>query len=215
MKLNKIDIPTWDELFSILVPEWYRDSKFGIYTYWGVYSVPAFSTGRASSDKYSMTMYIPLPSERRFLGIHEYHVAQYGDLHQFGYKDFLPLWKAERWDPDYWADLLLESWTRFVELNAEHHDSFPLWSSNYSEWNAAMMEPKRDIVAEFEKCIRFRGLRLLISLNNVRNWRWYKHAYGHIPPFHIEDTRYARIGGIYPPPHHPGENLSDEYVRFW
>ncbi len=215
MKLNKTNIPTWDELLAIPVPEWYRDSKLGIYMHWGVYSVPAFSTGRASSDKYSMAMYTPLPNEKRFAGIHEYHLAQYGDPHKFGYKDFVPLWKAEKWDPDYWADLFLESGAQFVGINAEHHDSFPLWNSQYSEWNAARMGPKRDIVSELEKCIRIRGLRLFISLHNVRNWRWYEHAYGHRPPFDIEDKQYAKIGGIYPPPHHPGENLSNEYVKFW
>ena len=33
--------PSWNSLKNIKTPQWLRDGKFGIYTHWGVYSVPA------------------------------------------------------------------------------------------------------------------------------------------------------------------------------
>ena len=129
MKPNKTDIPTWDEFFAISVPEWYRDSKFGIYMHWGVYSVPAFSTGRASSDKYSMAMYIPLPSEKRFAGIHEHHLAQYGDPHKFGYKDYIPLPPYNKNDEDDIFDEAIDSINKSVKYEETNNYTkiFPLY----------------------------------------------------------------------------------------
>lgn len=33
--------PTWESNESHPLPQWYDDSKFGIFIHWGVYSVPA------------------------------------------------------------------------------------------------------------------------------------------------------------------------------
>ena len=33
--------PTWNSLKKWHTPQWLRDGKFGIYTHWGVYAVPA------------------------------------------------------------------------------------------------------------------------------------------------------------------------------
>ena len=34
--------PNWESLDKRPVPEWFQDSKFGIFIHWGVYSVPAW-----------------------------------------------------------------------------------------------------------------------------------------------------------------------------
>ncbi len=33
---------TWESLMAYEVPQWFDDAKFGIYTHWGPYSVPAW-----------------------------------------------------------------------------------------------------------------------------------------------------------------------------
>ena len=36
--------PTWESLDTRPLPQWYDDSKIGIFIHWGVFSVPAFSS---------------------------------------------------------------------------------------------------------------------------------------------------------------------------
>ena len=118
--------PTWESLSNYQVPDWYIDGKFGIFIHWGVYSVPAFG-----SEWYPRNMY--LEGSREF----EHHVKTYGPHTEFGYKDFIPQFKAENYDPDHWAELFRKAGARFVVPVAEHHDGFPLYDTDLSEWCAA------------------------------------------------------------------------------
>ncbi len=95
--------PSWDAIAAAYqVPAWYEDAKFGLFIHRGVYSVPAFATGW-----YPREMYIPKGSRR---GIHEQHVKTWGPPDKFGYKDFIPMFKAEKFDPAAWARLFKTSW---------------------------------------------------------------------------------------------------------
>src|SRR5436190_19997657 len=102
--------PTWASLEKFQVPEWYRDAKFGIFIHWGVYSVPAFG-----NEWYPRNMY--KQGSKEF----EHHVATYGPQKQFGYKDFIPQFKAEKYDPSHWAELFRSAGAKFVVPVAEHH----------------------------------------------------------------------------------------------
>ena len=82
------------------VAEWFRDAKFGIYFHWGPYSVPAYD-----NEWYSRNMYI------KGTAVYKYHVAKYGGPEKFGYKDFIPLFTAEKFDADEWADLFQQAAT--------------------------------------------------------------------------------------------------------
>ena len=86
--------PDWESLQKYEVPEWYKDAKFGIFIHWGVYSVPAFG-----SEWYPRDMYREGSDE------YKHHLATYGTQDKFGYKDFVPLFKAEHFDPAAWARL--------------------------------------------------------------------------------------------------------------
>src|SRR5437870_13887905 len=83
-----------DSLQHYEVPEWYRDAKFGIFIHWGVYSVPAFG-----NEWYPRLMYIDGSAE------YKHHIATYGTQDKFGYKDFIPMFKADNFDPAAWAEL--------------------------------------------------------------------------------------------------------------
>ena len=83
---------TWESLGQYRVPEWYERAKFGIFIHWGVYSVPAFD-----SEWYSRNMYIQNSAA------YKHHLATYGKHRDFGYKDFIPMFKAEKFDPAAWA----------------------------------------------------------------------------------------------------------------
>ncbi len=85
---------TWESLEQYDVAKWYQKAKFGIFIHWGLYSIPAFG-----SEWYSRNMYIQGSKE------YEHHIKTYGPQKEFGYKDFIPMFKAEKFDPEVWADL--------------------------------------------------------------------------------------------------------------
>lgn len=120
----------WQSLQQYTPPKWYQESKFGIFIHWGVYSVPAFG-----SEWYSRNMYIQGSPE------FAYHRQHYGDQQVFGYKDLIPLFKAEKWQPAKWAQLFKDAGAQYVVPVAEHHDGFQMYASELSQWNAKQMGP--------------------------------------------------------------------------
>jgi len=152
----------WDSLAAYRTPEWFRDAKFGIFLHWGVYSVPAFA-----NEWYSRNMYI--------VGnpAYEHQVATYGPLSKFGYKDFIPMFKAQHFDPAAWVDLFVNAGARYVVPVAEHCDGFAMYASDMTPWNAAAMGPHRDVVGELATATRARGLRFGVSSHVAEHWWWY------------------------------------------
>ncbi|HVG37719.1 MAG TPA: alpha-L-fucosidase, partial [Pyrinomonadaceae bacterium] len=135
--------PTWDSLKRYTVPDWYQDAKFGIFIHWGLYSVPAFG-----NEWYPRHMYQEGSNEFK------HHVATFGPQNKFGYKDFIPLFKAEKFDPAGWAKLFKESGARYVVPVAEHHDGFAMYDSKHTRWDAKEMGPKRDLIGELAEAVR-------------------------------------------------------------
>ncbi len=150
--------PDWESLKAYSVPEWYKDAKFGIFIHWGVYSVPAFG-----SEWYPRLMYIPGTAEFK------HHVATYGSQEQFGYKDFIPRFKAEKFDPAAWARLFKEAGAKYVVPVFEHHDGFQMYDSALSDWTAAKMGPHRDLQGDLAKAVRAEGLHLGASSHRVEH----------------------------------------------
>ena len=91
----------WDSLRAYRTPEWFRDAKFGIFIHWGVYSVPGFA-----NEWYSRNMYVPGNKA------YEHHRKTYGPQDKFGYKDFIPLFRAEKFDPAAWVKLFADAGAR-------------------------------------------------------------------------------------------------------
>lgn len=150
---------TWESLGNFKVPAWYRDAKFGIFIHWGIYSVPAFA-----NEWYSRCMYIE--GTREF----EHHVATYGPQNKFGYKDFIPMFKAEKFSADAWADLFQKAGAKYVVPVAEHHDGFQMYGSDISHWNAAEMGPCRNVLGELKEAVEKRGMTLGASSHRVEHW---------------------------------------------
>src|SRR5215813_11024304 len=140
--------PNWDSLKGYKIPDWYQDAKFGIFIHWGAYSVPAFG-----NEWYPRNMYVPGSPE------YKHHAATYGSQDKFGYKDFIPMFNAERFDPTAWAELFKKSGAKYVVPVAEHHDGFAMYDSGLSDWTAAKMGPHRDTTGELAKAVRAVGLR--------------------------------------------------------
>ena len=156
---------TWESLGQFQPPKWYRDAKFGIFIHWGVYSVPSFA-----SEWYSRSMYIQ--GTREF----EHHVKTYGPQKEFGYKDFIPMFKAEKFSADAWADLFQKAGAKYVVPVAEHHDGFQMYQSDISHWNAAEMGPCRNVLGELKEAVEKRGMTLGASTHRVEHWFFMGHG---------------------------------------
>lgn len=137
-------------------PEWIMDGKFGIFIHWGLYSVPA-----AGSEWYPRHMYN---------GMLAYHTETWGHPKDFGYKDFIPLFKAERFDPQQWASLFKEAGATYVIPTAEHHDGFAMYDSRLTRWDAKDMGPCRDIIGELGAAVRKQGLKFGVSNHRMEHW---------------------------------------------
>ena len=174
--------PDWISLSRYEVPEWYKDAKLGIFIHWGVYAVPAFG-----SEWYPREMY------RDGSEINKHHVATFGALTKFGYKDFIPMFKAEHFDPQAWAALFKQSGAKYVVPVFEHHDGFAMYDSGLSDWTAAKMGPRRDLVGDLAKAVRAEGLHLGASSHRIEH-DWFLDG-GRKQSSDVNDARFAAFYG--------------------
>ena len=151
--------PARDSLERYRVPAWYQDAKFGIFIVWGIYSVPAFG-----SEWYPRLMYLEGTPE------FQHHLATYGPQSKFGYKDFIPMFRAEKFDPSAWARLFRKAGAQYVVPIAEFHDGFPMYDCSFTDWSAAKMGPRRDILAEVAAAVRKEGMHFGASSHRLEHW---------------------------------------------
>ncbi len=168
------------------VPEWFRNAKFGIWAHWG----PQSSV--EAGDWYARNMYIQ--GERQY----KYHLAHYGHPSKFGFKDVIPAWKAEKFDPDYLVGLYKKAGARYFVSMGVHHDNFDLWNSKHNKWNAVNMGPKKDVVGMFRKAALNHGLRFGVSDHLWISYKWFSVSHGSDKegpmagvPYDGADPRYA------------------------
>lgn len=181
---------SWDSLrHHQAAPEWFRDAKFGIYFHWGVYSVPAFD-----NEWYPRNMH------RKESRAYKHHVERYGDPARFGYHDFVPMFKAERFDAEEWAELFKKAGARFAGPVAEHHDGFAMWASRLTPWNVNDKGPRRDITGELAKALRKRGLRLVTTFHHARN---HQHMINTSDPTALAPDDLKEEGGLQWTGHYP------------
>ncbi len=152
--------PTIESLQQYKTPEWFRDAKLGIYLHWGAYSVAE------RGEWYARKMYQQGTAE------YKHHVKTYGHPSKFGYKNFIPMWKAENWDPDALVALFKKAGAKYFSPAAVHHDNFDLWDSKYHKWNSVNMGPKRDITGEWKQAAEKHGLRFGVTTHLSRAYSW-------------------------------------------
>lgn len=159
---GQIHTEDWTSLRKHQTPDWFLDAKFGIYCHWGPYSVPAFET-----EWYSHRMYVAGDPIRK------YHEMTYGPIDKFGYKDFIPMFRAEQFDAEEWAELFLRAGAKFGGPVSEHADGFAMWDSALTEWDAQDMGPHRDVVGEMATALRKRGLKFIATYHRHWMYAWY------------------------------------------
>lgn len=185
--------PDWESLQTYKVPDWYKDAKFGIFIHWGVYSVPAFG-----SEWYPRLMYLQGSEE------YKHHIATYGPQDKFGYKDFIPMFKAQNYDPAAWARLFKEAGAKYVVPVFEHHDGFAMYDNGLSDWTAVKMGPHRDLWGDLARAVRAEGLHLGASSHRVEHNFFL--GVGRTIPSDVNDPKYA---AFYGPAHRWLENINN------
>ncbi len=204
---------TWESLAKHeKEPEWFKDSKLGIYFHWGPYCVPAFGT-----EWYPYFMYRDIFKPNSIAGkSRSHHLETYGA--DFDYHEFIPMFKGEYYDAQEWAELFVEAGAKFAGPVAQHHDGFAMWDSEVNYWNAKDMGPKKDVLGELYKELRQRGLKTIATFHHARtlqryaqdtlNWQGYDSHFAYGPDL-ITSTTDPKLRYLY------GNVPADEYHEYW
>lgn len=213
--------PNWKSLAKHETPEWFEDAVLGIYFHWGVYSVPAFGCWGGRN------MYMPDGGnsenwghiEDKYKNTYDYVKQVYGEPGtEFGYKDFIPMFKAEKWDPDAWAKLFAEAGVDFAGPVAIHHDGFAMWDSEFAEYNSMDMGPNRDITGEMLEAVRKYDMKTFVSFHQYTNWFFFNPGRKICPPgVDVNNPEYAGLYG--PVREYKGDwqeyPFSEEFQQAW
>jgi len=156
--MGKID---WSALYR-QAPAWFSGAKFGMFFHWGPYSVPA-----CQNEWYSRNMYAKGHVQ------HQWHVAKYGKLKDFGYKDFYKDMSGAAFDPSEWATLVKRTGARYAGPVTEHADNFSMWDSKVNPVNSVNCGPKRDVTGEVAEAMRKNGIKVLSTFHHQWLWGWF------------------------------------------
>ena len=163
---------SWQSLQKMPVPAWFDDGKIGIFIHWGPYSVIGHRKGGRGYAEHVPKMIYDDPAH-----YYPYMMQRWGATPpEFGYKDIIPEFKAEKWNPDEWAQLFANVGAKYVVLTAEHHDGWANWDSDLTPWNAVDKGPKRDLVGDLGKAVRKRGLKYAPSYHRERHTGFFAKA---------------------------------------
>lgn len=113
--------------------DWFSEKRFGLFVHWGPYAV-------AARGEWVMN--------RERIPVKEYT------------ENYVNKWHAENYDPAEWARLAKDAGMGYLVLTARHHDGFALWDSAFSDFTAAKLGPKRDLVAPYVEATRKAGLKV-------------------------------------------------------
>jgi len=155
-----------DSLKQYQCPDWFRDAKFGMWAHWGPQAVPEMG------DWYAKRMYMPGDAK------YKDHLERYGHPSEHGYKDIIPLWKAEKWDPERLMALYKKAGARYFVSMGSHHDNFFLWNSKLHKWNSVNMGPHRDVVGDWQKAAKAQGMRFGVSEHLGASFTWFQPSHG-------------------------------------
>ena len=164
--------PNWESIDRRPTPSWFTESKFGIFIHWGVYSVPSYAAaGVPKEQQYAEWYWHTLTAGQQMKDPNapgtatlQFHNRVYGA--DFGYKDFAPMFRAELFNPDQWAETLAASGAKYVVLTSKHHEGFALWPSKEASatwgrpWNSVESGPHRDLLGDLTDAVRRRNLKM-------------------------------------------------------
>jgi len=190
--------PTPESFKQYTYPEWFRDAKFGIWAHWGPQAVPR------QGDWYAKKMYIETDND------YKWHVSHYGHPSKFGYKDIIPLWKAEKWNPEQLMALYKKVGAKYFVSMGTHHDDFFLWNSKIHRWNAVNMGPKKDVLGLWQAAAKKEGLRFGVSEHLGASYTWFQSARGADKSGPMAGVSYDGVNPEFEDLYHPATTADDK-----
>ena len=212
---NSLDLPiakgpfsgSMDSLTNYSCPKWFRDAKFGIWAHWGPQAVPM------EGDWYARKMYQQGSAD------YNDHLQRWGHPSTNGWKDIIPLWKAENWNPEKLMELYKKAGARYFVSMGSHHDNFFLWNSKLHRWNAVVMGPHRDVVGEWQKAAKKNGLPFGVSEHLGASFTWFQDAHKSDKTGPLAGVPYdganSNYWDLYHPPADPGDRGWYSKNRQW
>jgi alpha-L-fucosidase len=158
--------PSLESFKQYQYPEWFRDAKFGIWAHWGPQAVPR------QGDWYARNMYEEGSSD------YKYHLEHYGHPSKSGYKDVIPRWKAQNWNPEQLMAIYKKAGAKYFVSMASHHDNFFLWNSKIHKWNSVNMGPHKDVVSLWQNAAKKNGLKFGVSEHLAASFTWFQTSHG-------------------------------------
>ncbi|QEG24317.1 alpha-L-fucosidase [Mariniblastus fucicola] len=195
----------WDSIRSRYeCPEWFRDAKFGIFVFWGPASVP-----QVGNDKYGRWMYGQKRYVTKGVDCRAYHESHFGHQSKFGYKDFFPHFKMEKFDPKSWVSLFEDSGAKYIVPVAEMHDGYAMYASKHTRWNVVDVGPKRDVMRLLVDEARKKDLKVGLS----SHFAWNREFYPKWDP--TFDTNDPEFQDLYGKPVDPKDPPTQEFLDHW
>jgi len=196
--------PSWESLKeNYKVPGWFKGAKFGIFMHFGIFSVPAhgnewyekflYAGGDDSVLKVLGGNDFALGANNGPNSTRAWHTQHFGPVDKFGYKDFIPMFKAEHFDADAWATLFQKAGARYVMPGAQHHENFAMWDSKVTPFNSMQMGPKRDIIGELAIAVRKHGMKLGVANHGIENFEFIN------PPLDVVEKMKAEKVDLFDP----------------
>mgnify|MGYP002408977660 CR=1 FL=1 len=204
MGCMKTDILKWED-YKRTVPDWFRDAKFGLFFHWGPYSVPEHG-----SEWYSRNMYETGHEQNLF------HERTFGKVSKFGYKDFLPMFQGEKFEPAKWAQLVRKAGAKYAAPVCEHADNFSLWDSCINPVNAVKTGPHRDIIGELYREFRKEGIRCMATFHHQWLWGWYMSPNPEADVYRPENrVYYGKVLPVNTKVYIPDQRPDEEFCAVW
>lgn len=144
--------PTRMSIDQHVAPEWFEDSKFGMFIDWGLWSVSGWAEktkGAMYPDWYEFHLY----NHSSFM---KYHEKNWGK--GFERDDLIPLFRAEDYQPEKIIDIAVEAGMKYVIPFSKHHSGFCLWPSSFTHRDVGNMLGK-DLIAPIVDCCKKNGLK--------------------------------------------------------
>jgi alpha-L-fucosidase len=194
--------PDLDSLATYRAPDWFRDAKLGIWACWGPESVPEMG------DWYARKMYVQGDPS------YQQHLEAYGHPSKSGYKDIVPLWHAEAWQPDRLMKLYKAAGARYFCAIAQHHDNIDCWNSKYHPWNSVAMGPHKDVIGTWRDTARAHGLRFGVTEHLGASWNWFGVAHTADATGPLAGVPYDGANPAYAALYHSGDAQSDWHAWY-
>jgi alpha-L-fucosidase len=194
--------PDLDSLATYRAPDWFRDAKLGIWACWGPESVPEMG------DWYARKMYVQGDPS------YQQHLEAYGHPSKSGYKDIVPLWHAEAWQPDRLMKLYKAAGARYFCAIAQHHDNIDCWNSKYHPWNSVAMGPRKDVIGTWRDTARAHGLRFGVTEHLGASWNWFGVAHTADATGPLAGVPYDGANPAYASLYHSGDAQSDWHAWY-